>query len=192
MSPPANPVLELLLQRRSVKVLAEPGPSPEQLDAILTAASRVPDHKGLMPWRFIVFEGAARAAFGRLLADVLVEEESDPPSPVRLDTERQRLLVAPVTIAVVSRVKATPGAPEWEQVLSSGAACQNLVIAANALGFGSNWVTRWFAYSPGVRAHLGLAADERIAGFIHIGTPKERQADRARPALAEVVTRYRG
>ena len=188
----SNPMLELLLQRRSVKLLAEPGPTPQQLDTILTAAVRVPDHKGLAPWRFIVFEGAAREKFGQVLADILPKEEKEPPSEVRLDTERKRLTAAPLTIAVVSRVRETPGAPEWEQVLSSGAACQNLVIAANALGFGCNWVTRWFAYSPGVRAHLGLASEERIAGFIHIGTAMERQPDRKRPDLAEVVTRYRG
>lgn len=185
-------MLDLLLQRRSVKLLAEPGPAPEQLETILTAASRVPDHKGLAPWRFIVIEGAAREKFGAVLAEVLVKEDKEPPSPVRLDTERNRLIGAPVTIAVVSRVKETPGAPEWEQVLSCGAACQNLVIAANALGFGTNWVTRWFAYSPGVRAAMGLAPEERVAGFIHIGTPKERQPDRKRPGLGEVVTRWQG
>jgi nitroreductase len=185
-----NAVLDLLLHRRSVKALSEPGPTPEQLEAILTSAARVPDHKALSPWRFIVFEGAARERFGAALADVLAREEKDPPSPVRLDTERQRLMGAPLTIAVVSSVKETPGAPEWEQVLSAGAACQNVVIAANALGFGCNWVTRWFAYSPGVKAHLGLADYERIAGFIHIGTAAERQTDRKRPLLAEVVSRY--
>lgn len=187
-----NPALDLLLQRRSVKLLGEPGPSAEQLDTILSAAARVPDHKALAPWRFIVFEGAARETFGVKLAEVLAAEDKEPPSPVRLDTERQRLMSAPVTVAVISRVRVTPGAPEWEQVLSSGAACQNLVIAANALGFGTNWVTRWFAYSPGIATHLGLAEGERIAGFIHIGTAQERQADRKRPALDEVVTRYRG
>ena len=188
----ANPVLDLLLQRRSVKLLAEPGPTPAQLETILTAAARVPDHKVLTPWRFIVIEGEARTAFGAMLADVLAKEDKEPPSPVRLDTERNRLLAFPLTIAVVSRVKETPGAPEWEQVLSSGAVCQNLVIAATSMGFGCNWVTRWFAYSPGVRASMGLAPAERIAGFIHIGTPKERQADRKRPVLADVVTRYQG
>lgn len=187
-----NPVLDVLLHRRSVKALAEPGPTPEQLEAVLTAAARVPDHKALAPWRFIVFEGEARRAFGAVLAEVLTREEKEAPSPVRLDTERQRLMGAPVTIAVVSRVKETPGAPEWEQVLSSGAACQNLIIAATSMGFGCNWVTRWFAYSPGVRAHLGLASEERIAGFIHVGTPKERQSERKRPLLPEVVTRYGG
>lgn len=184
--------LELLLSRRSVKQLGTPGPSPEQLEHILTAAVRVPDHKGLAPWRFVVFQGEARAAFGEVLAKVLLAEEKEPLSSVRLDIERQRLMSAPVTVAVVSRVRETPGAPEWEQVLSSGAACQNLVIAANALGFGTNWVTRWFAYSPGVKAHLGLGPDERIAGFIHIGTAVERQSDRKRPALGDVVTYYSG
>jgi nitroreductase len=186
----SNSTLELLLSRRSVKLLDAPGPSAGELEQILTAAARVPDHKALTPWRFIVFEGDARAAFGEVLANALIAEEKEPPSPVRLDTERQRLSAFPLTIAVVSRAHDTPGAPEWEQVLSSGAACQNIVIAANALGYGSNWVTRWFAYSPTVRAHLGLASGERIAGFIHIGTPRERQPDRKRPALGDVVTRY--
>jgi nitroreductase len=187
-----NAMLDLLLSRRSVKALMEPGPNPAQLDTILAAASRVPDHKALVPWRFIVFEGDARAAFGQVLASVLGKQEKEPPSEVRLDIERQRLLAAPITIAVVSRAHDVPGAPEWEQVLSCGAACQNLVIAANALGYGTNWVTRWFSYNATVREHLGLTKDERIAGFIHIGTVKERQAERARPQLADVVTRYRG
>src|SRR5215475_10955685 len=107
--------LELLLKRRSVKpiMMTEPGPSPDQLDAILTAAARVPDHKALVPWRFIVFEGDARAAFGQVLASVLGRQENEPPSEVRLEIERQRLSAAPVTIAVVSRAHDVPGAPEW-------------------------------------------------------------------------------
>ena len=189
-----NPTLELLLSRRSVKAaqLAEPGPTAAELDAILTVAARVPDHKQLVPWRFIVFEGAGRAAFGEALARIAASEDKEPPSPVRLAIERQRLAGSPVVVAVVSRVTETVGAPEWEQVLSAGAACQNLCLAANAQGFGTLWVTRWYSYSPGVRAHLELAGHERIAGFIHIGTPTERPPDRKRPALGEIVTRYRG
>ena len=187
-----NPTLELLLKRRSVKALSAPGPTAAELDLILTAAARVPDHKQLTPWRFIVFEGAARAAFGEALARIVVAEEKDPPSAVRVETERQRLMGAPVVIAVISRVVQTAGAPELEQVLSCGAACQNLCLAANALGFGTLWVTRWYSYSPGVAEHLALAANERIAGFIHIGTATEQQADRKRPALADIVTRYKG
>lgn len=188
----SNAALDLLLTRRSVKVLGEPGPTSAEFDSMLTAAARVPDHKSLTPWRFIVFEGEARLAFGKAIADILKTEDKEPPSEVRLETERQRLMGAPVVVAVVSRAADTPGAPEWEQVLSCGAACQNLVLAATALGYGSNWVTRWYAYSPGVAAHLGLTPGERIAGFVHIGTARERQGERARPQLANVVTRYRG
>ena len=186
----SNAMLDLLLTRRSVKQLDAPGPTAAELQAILTAAARVPDHKAVAPWRFVVFEGDARARFGEVLAEALIAEEKEAPSHVRLDTERSRLTAFPLTIAVISSVRDVPGAPEWEQVLSAGAACQNIVIAANALGYGCNWVTRWFTYSPSVRAHLGLAGHERIAGFIHVGTARERQPDRKRPALTDVVTRY--
>ncbi len=186
--------LELLLKRRSSKaaMLAEPGPTPQQLETILTAASRVPDHKKLEPWRFIVFEGDARGTFGRVLLNACVAEEKETPSAARLETERTRLLRAPTVVAVISRVTPNPGAPEWEQILSSGAACFNLCLAANALGFGTCWITEWYSYSPAVRAALGLAANERVAGFVYIGTAKEGQPDRDRPQLARIVTRWTG
>jgi len=95
-------------------------------------------------------------------------------------------------VAVISRVTPNPGAPEWEQILSSGAACFNLCLAANALGFGTCWITEWYSYSPAVRAALGLAANERVAGFVYIGTAKEGQPDRDRPQLARIVTRWTG
>ena len=186
--------LELLLTRRSAKagMLGKPGPDPAQLTTILTAAARVPDHKKLVPWRFIVFEGEARAAFGRVLLGACAAEEKEPPSAVRLETERTRLLRAPTVVAVVSRATPNPAAPEWEQILSCGAVCQNLALAANALGFDTCWLTEWYSYSPGVRAALDLAANEKLAGFIYIGTAKERQADRERPDLARIVTRWQG
>lgn len=185
-------LLDLLLRRRSVKpaLMVEPGPDESQLRAILTAAARVPDHKKLAPWRFIVFSGAARAKFGDVLAATCAAEEASPPSEVRLETERGRFLHAPVVVGVVSRVTPVTGAPEWEQVLSCGAACFNLCLAANALGFATNWLTGWYSYSPGVSAHLKLAANERIAGFIYIGTATEVPADRERPDLAAIVSRY--
>jgi nitroreductase len=184
--------LELLLTRRSVKagMLGEPGPSPEQLRTILTAAARVPDHKKLTPWRFTIFEGAARAAFGDALAAACAAEEKEPPSSVRLETERARLLRAPCVVAVVSRVTPNPAAPEWEQVLSCGAVGMNLCLAANAMGFGTCWLTEWYAYSPAVRAALRLADNERVAGFIYIGTARERQEERERPDLAKIATRW--
>lgn len=187
-----NPVLALLTTRRSVKPdkLAAPGPSPDELETILKVASRVPDHKKLAPWRFIVLEGEARSRLGDVIAEACVAAEQEAPSEVRLTMERGRLMRAPLVIAVISRVREHRGAPEWEQVLSAGAACFNLCLAANAMGYGTSWITEWIAYNPKVRAALGLAEKERIAGFIYIGTPSERPEERDRPALSDIVTRW--
>ena len=189
-----NPVIAFLSARRSVKPdrLVAPGPSQAELDTIFTIASRVPDHKKLAPWRFIVLEGDARARLGEVVAEACVAAEKEPPSPVRLETERTRLMRAPLVIAVVSRVTPHRSAPEWEQVLSAGAACFNLCLAANALGYGTSWITEWIAYNAAVAAALRLADNERIAGFIYVGTPTERSDERERPALSEIVSRWRG
>lgn len=187
----SNATLDLLAARRSVKpaLLADPGPSPAELERILTIAARVPDHKKLAPWRFIVFEGEARAGFGEVLAAACEAEEKDKPSPARLTMERGRFLRAPLVVAVISSLKPAP-IPDWEQELSAGAACFNLCLAANALGYASNWVTEWCAYSPRVATALGLGPRERVAGFIYVGTAKEKPEERERPALADVVTRW--
>jgi nitroreductase len=187
-----NPTLDLLLARRSVSAnaLAEPGPNAAQLELILTAALRVPDHKKLVPWRFLLFQGEARGAFGKILAEVCAAEENDP-GAFRLETEAQRFLRAPLVIAVISRVVKNPAAPDWEQILSAGAACQNLILAATALGFGAQWITEWYGYSPGIRRALGLADNERVAGFVYIGTPKEKPEERERPKLADIVAPWR-
>jgi nitroreductase len=189
-----NPVIAFLSARRSVKPdrLKAPGPSPSELETILTIASRVPDHKKLAPWRFIVIEGEAQARLGETVAEACVAAEKEPPSHVRLETERTRLMRAPLVVAVVSRVTAHRSAPEWEQVLSAGAACLNLCLAANAFGYGTSWITEWIAYNKAVGAALALADHERIAGFIYIGTPAERPEERERPALADIVTRWPG
>jgi nitroreductase len=189
-----NAIIDFLSRRRSVKPdrLAAPGPTAAELDTILTIASRVPDHKKLAPWRFIVIEGEGREKLGQIVADACIAAEKEPPSHIRLETERTRLMRAPVVIAVVSRVTPHRSAPEWEQVLSAGASCFNLCLAANALGFGTSWITEWIAYSGAVGAALGLAENERVAGFIYIGTPVERSEERERPALADIVTRWNG
>ena len=188
----ANPVIDLLLTRPSVSAnsLGEPGPSLVELELILRAGSRVPDHKKLVPWRFLLFQGEAREAFGQVLAEVCAAEEKDP-SAFRLETEAKRFLRAPLVIAVISRVVKNPAAPEWEQVLSAGAACQNLILAATALGYGAQWITEWYGYSAGVRKALALAENERVAGFIYVGTTKEKPDERERPALADIVTTWR-
>ncbi len=189
-----NETLTLLTTRRSVKAahLVAPGPSAPELETILGCAARVPDHKKVEPWRFIVFEGEARAKFGDVLAGVLKTEDKEAPSPARLETERGRFLRAPLVVAVISQVKPVPGAPEWEQILSAGAAGMNLCLAANALGYGTCWITEWYAYSPGIGRALGLGEAERVAGFVYVGTPSERQPDRDRPSLAKIVTRWAG
>jgi nitroreductase len=190
----AEPTINLLLTRRSVKpaLLAEPGPSAAQLEVILTAATRVPDHKKLEPWRFIIFEGEARNTFGRVLLKACLAEDKQTPSAARLETERTRLLRAPTVVAAVSHVTPNAAAPEWEQVLSCGAACFNLCLAANALGFATSWITEWYSYSPAVHAGLRLAQNERLAGFIYIGTATTRPPDRDRPPLAKIASRWHG
>lgn len=180
---------QFLMQRRSVKPdkLFEPAPEGQELEEILRTAARVPDHKKLTPWRFMVFAGEARAEAGDIFAEACRLEDAMTPSPVRLETERQRFLRAPLVIAVISRVKRKPGAPEWEQILSAGAAAFNLCLAANVRGYGSNWITEWIAYSPYVMKALGLEESERIAGFVYLGTAKEAPEERDRPDLDKIV-----
>lgn len=185
-------MLAMLERRRSLKpmLMGEPGPSAAELERILTIAARVPDHKKLAPWRFIVIEGEARARLGEAAAKACAAEDKEPPSPVRLDTERQRFMRAPLVIAVVSHVKPSAGAPEWEQILSAGASCFNMCLAANALGYATCWITEWTAYSARVKSALGVGEGERIAGFIYIGTAKAPPDERERPSLADIVTRF--
>jgi len=183
--------IQLLQTRRSVKPveLAEPGPTADQLATMLTIASRVPDHGKLVPWRFIVFEGNARLAAGEAIAEAFRTRYPEA-NGEQVAFERNRLARAPLVVAVVSRARPHVKIPEWEQVLSAGAAAMSLVMAAHALGYAANWITEWYAYDPRVLGRLGLAADERIAGFVHIGTSVQRAEDRDRPALDTIVTRY--
>ena len=185
--------LELLKTRRSFKAveLTGPGPSGAEIDTLLTVASRVPDHGKLAPWRFIVFEGEARRSAGEAIARAFRAKYPDA-TVEQADAERERLARAPLVIAVVSRAAPHVKIPEWEQVLSAGAAAMNLVTAAYALGYGANWITEWYAYDRSVLDALGLKPHERIAGFIHIGRPPGPPEDRPRPPLAEIATRFRG
>jgi len=183
--------LNLLLTRRSVKPaeLTGPGPSAEQLDTLLTVASRVPDHGKLVPWRFIVFEGNGRLAAGDVIAAAFLADHPQA-DPDQIAFERRRLARAPLVIAVISRCAPHVKIPEWEQVLSSGAAAMNLVNAVHAMGFAANWITEWYAYDRRVLDALGLDAHERVTAFVHIGRPLGPPQDRPRPPLATIVTRY--
>jgi len=186
---PVPQTVDLLLSRRSgsAKAMTGPGPDADQLQMILRAAARVPDHGKLIPWRFIVFEAEARTRFGELLVQCLKETETV--TPERAAQEAGRFLRAPVVVGVVSRVRQGIAIPEWEQQLSAGAVCQTMLIAAHALGFVANWLTEWCAYHPLVQERLGLKPGERIAGFIYIGTSSVELEERARPDIEKIVTR---
>ena len=183
--------LDLLLSRRSgsAKAMKGPGPSAEQLRTLIACATRVPDHGKLTPWRFVIFEGDARAEFGEVLVRALKATEPDA-SEERITQERNRLTRAPAVIAVISRVREAIPIPEWEQILSAGAACQTLCIAAHAMGFVANWITEWYAYHPQVREALNMKSGERVAGFIYLGHPAAELADRPRPDIDAIATRW--
>jgi nitroreductase len=184
--------IDLLRTRRSLKPieLTGPGPSAAELDTLLTIASRVPDHGKLTPWRFIVFEGDGRLKAGEAITAAFVTKYPDA-KPEQIEFERTRLARAPLVIAVVSRAAPHVKIPEWEQMLSSGAAAMSLVIAAHALGYGATWITEWYSYDRSVLDTLGLAPHEKITGFVHIGRPVQAPEDRPRPALSDIVTRFK-
>lgn len=189
---PANAALrDYLLTRRSVGIafLKEPGPTPAELEQILTIGTRVPDHGKITPWRLVVIEGEARRQAGEKLAEIAAR--SNPGlDEASLEIERGRFLPAPVTIGVISSPKEHPKVPEFEQLLSAGNVAFNLLHGAHALGFGASWVTRWYAFDAEAAAMLGARDGERFVGFVHIGTATTAIEDRPRPALNEVVSRW--
>jgi nitroreductase len=150
----------------------------------------VPDHGKLAPWRFIVFEGDGRSRAGDAVAAVFARKHPDAPVS-DIEVEKRRLMEAPLVIAVVSTIKLHPKVPPWEQELSAGASCMNIVAAATALGYGANWLTGWFAFDRDVLDAFGLQTNEKFAGFIHIGgKPDKAVEDRPRPVLKDLVTRF--
>jgi nitroreductase len=185
-----NETLALLKSRRSVAphLLVEPGPTPEEIETLLTIAARVPDHGRLTPWRFIILEGAARHRIGEAIAGAFRVDHPGA-SPDTIEFERNRLARAPLVVGVVSRAGPHVKIPDWEQIMSAGAAAMNLVIAANAMGYATSWITEWYAFDRRVLDALGLEPSERMAGFVHIGRAKEPPVERPRPALSDVVTR---
>ena len=183
--------IELLKTRRSVKPrdMTGPGPSAAELDTILTIGARVPDHGKLAPWRFIVFEGDARLRAGEIIAGVFAKKHPQA-TQAEIDVEKRRLTDAPLVIGLVSFTKPHPKVPAYEQELSAGASAMNIVTAATALGYGACWLTGWFSFDRDVLDGLGLKPEEKLAGFIHIGTVSKPSEDRPRPALSDIVTRF--
>ena len=188
---PSDRAVDMLWRRRSTPAdfLGGPGPDQPTLQAILTIAARAPDHRRVTPFRFIVFEGEARARFGAVLRAAYVANEPDAEQH-RIECEQNRFMRAPVVVAVVSSVDPSHRTPEWEQILTAGAACQNMLLAASAHGFAAQWITEWYAYDAKVTAALSLSAHERIAGYIYLGTAKENPKERARPDLSAISAYY--
>ncbi len=186
-------IIDFLLTRRSVTArnLTEPGPSEAQLDMILRAAHRVPDHGKLGPWRFIILKGNARAEFGEILGAAYKKENPDAFDEL-IEVEKERFQRAPVIVAVTSRITPEHKIPEWEQTLSSGAACMNMLNAAHALGLAAQWITEWPAYNDDVAKALGVGEKERIVGFIYIGTAAQPPDERTRPEISDIVTEWTG
>ena len=184
-------VLNLLRTRKSAsaKAMTEPGPSPAQIAEILNLAVRVPDHGKLAPWRFILWEGEARAAFGEVMRARWQALHPDHGTET-LDAMRALFLRAPAVLGVVSTAADHPKIPLWEQQLSAGAVCMNILTAATALGLGCQWNSDWVAYDAEMARAMGLSPPERIAGLIYLGTPASPLEDRPRPDAGALLTRW--
>ncbi len=188
-----NPVIDFMLNRISAPIpeLREPAPTDAEIETLIRIASRVPDHGRLAPWRFILYRGDARVRIGEKLA-ALAEEREGPLTEGRRQQELARFSRAPLVIGVVSSPKENPKIPQWEMFLSGGAAAMNLVIAANALGYATNWITNWYSDVEEGRRILGLAPHERVVGFIHIGSYSGVAPERPRPDAAALYADYSG
>jgi nitroreductase len=183
--------IDFLTTRRSTvaRMMDEPGPSDGEMKKIMEAGMRVPDHGRLTPWRFIVIRGDARDTIGNVIADAFKRNNPDAIEE-QIEIEQERLTRAPVVIAVVSRVQKEHKIPEWEQMLSAGAACQTMLIAAQSMGYAAQWLTEWYAYDDDVKAAIGAEAGDEIAGFVYLGTGTGKLSDRARPEYDNIVSEW--
>ncbi len=182
--------LSFILKRRSVVVarLQEPGPDKDEIVELIKGAIRVPDHKALAPWRFLVFSGAARADFGKQIAAIYEQNAGEDRADRAYANELNRFLRAPVVIAVISSPVESIKVPPSEQLLSAGAACMNILHGAKALGYAAQWVTEWIAYDQRVNEVLGLEPHQSIAGFVYIGSSTETPGERPRVQPDDVMS----
>lgn len=172
------------------RLLGTPGPTEEEVRALVEAAARVSDHGRLQPWRLLAIHGEARGALGRALV-ALREARGEVLDEAVRSKDLQRFAHAPLVLAVIARITPEHKIPEVEQLLSAGALAQNLLIGACALGYGAQWLTGWPAYDTQAQRTLGLEAHERIVAFIHIGTPHGEVAERDRPRYEQLVCDWR-
>ncbi len=181
--------LAFLARRRSASAMAltAPGPSDHELATLLRLATRVPDHGKLSPWRFVVLKGEPKQRFIAGLEAIAATRADG----AKLNAKLGKIKAPPLTVAVISRL--LPGEiPEWEQRLSAGAVCMTLIIAAQAMGYGANWITDWYAYDEDALRLLGLAEGERVAGYVHLGTSAETPLERVRPEVNPLVEAWKG
>lgn len=183
--------IEFLLSRRSTvaRMMDGPGPTDADLRKIMEAGMRVPDHGRLTPWRFIVIRGDARDTIGKVIAESFKKNNPDAIEE-QIEMEQERLTRAPVVVAVVSKVRKGHKIPEWEQVLSAGAACQTMLIAAQAMGYAAQWLTEWYAYDADVKTAVGAGADDEIAGFVYFGNEMADAKERGRPEYDAIVSEW--
>jgi nitroreductase len=184
-------LLSFLKTRKSAsaKAMGGPGPDAAQLQDILTIAVRVPDHGKLSPWRFVLFEGSARAEVGETFSQRFASLHPDYPAE-NIAFQKQLFLRAPVVIAVVSTAAEHTKIPVWEQQMSAAAVCYNVVLAAQAQGFDAQWQSDWIAYDEGAKTIMGISATEKVAGIIYIGTSTVALEDRPRPDVEALLTRW--
>ncbi len=180
----------LLLTRRSLVAskLTEPGPNREELDLILRCATRVPDHGKLTPWRIKVVQGQARRALGQVWRDIFERSHPDA-SAEQLNFECNRPYRAPLMLIVSTKIE-NQRIPAWEQILSGGAVCQNVLIAATSLGYHAQWLSEWPNYDTEVKEATRLSVGDYFLGFIYIGTASEVPVERVRPQIEDIVSWY--
>jgi nitroreductase len=181
-------VIDAMARRRSTSAasLTRPAPSGLELADLLRLAARVPDHGKLAPWRFVVLQGPEKGDFvSRLEAIAAANAQAG-----KLTAKLGKLKAPPLAVVVVSSPR-SGDIPVWEQTLSAGAVCYALLLAANAMGFGANWITDWYSYDPSAQTLLGLGPDETVAGFVLIGTTSEPPSERARPDVAQLTTHWK-
>ncbi len=183
--------LELLLGRESALKLASPGPSEDDLDVMFQSALRAPDHGRLRPWRFVVVPEEKRERFGELMADCLRREDATASADM-LQRERDKALRAPVIVVVAAHINRGHKIRDVEQLVSAAAAAENIMLAANARGFGAMWKTGAPAYDATVKQALGLDTNDDIVGFIYVGTQVGGGSPAARPVVRDLVSVWQG
>jgi nitroreductase len=186
-----QPNLDILNARRSVpsRQLGEPAPDDATLRRLIEAAIRVPDHGKLEPFRIRILRGDAKRTFGNALAKMAFDANPDL-SESKREKEQRRYEHAPLVLVVSARIDSDSKVPELEQNLTAGCVAYNLLLGAQALGYGAQWLTGWAAYDRDVAKLLGMKKHEHVVGFIHVGTPTMEAPERDRPAYDDIVSAW--